>query len=343
MIDPQTFKTLKITNKMKHAFLVALGIIFLVTGCDELDPKEPGLLVPRTVDEDSSLPSIIVNNTQLHAESFGNPHDPMVVVLHGGPGNDYHYLVNCKQLADHDFYVVFYDQRGSGLSKRERKSNFSIQVMLDDLTGVIAHYRTSSQQKVILLGHSWGAMLATAYIDKYPGAVDGAILAEPGGFVWRDIMDYVERAEDFGILSETSSDATYIDQFITGKETDHAMADYKFGIAAALDASNDNPTGNEGHVPFWRLGAACSSALFEVGEREKPDWTRNLRAFTTKILFVYREHNEAYGYSYAQHVSAAYPNVQLERIDDAGHDMLTCHKGWNNFLPIALNYLNELK
>jgi len=56
--------------------------------CEILDPGEPGQLVPLTVDEDPTLPSISVNGTQLHAETFGNPTDPMLVILHGGPGGD---------------------------------------------------------------------------------------------------------------------------------------------------------------------------------------------------------------------------------------------------------------
>ena len=82
--------------------------------------------------------------------------------------------------------------------------------MLDDLGAVIAHFKTSSSQKVMLLGHSWGAMLATAYINQNPSVINGAILAEPGGLVWQDIMDY------------------------------------KFGLLSYADGAKDSPLGNEG-------------------------------------------------------------------------------------------------
>ncbi len=322
--------------------LIVLSIVLTLTGCEKLDPNEPGLLVPMTVDQDGSMPSIIANNTQLHTESFGNSSNPMVVVLHGGPGSDYRYLLNCKAIADYGYYVVFYDQRGSGLSKRESKSSYSLQVMKDDLNAVINHYRTSPDQKVILLGHSWGAMLATAYINQYPTTITGAILAEPGGLVWKDIKDYVSRAQNYGIMSETLNDATYLDQFMSGKENDHDILDYKFGLSSLSGNSSDNPIGNEDNVPFWRMGAIVNRAMFEIGDRDKPDMTTNLASFSTKLLFVFSERNSAYGFEYAQHVSSAFPNVQLARIDGVGHDMLTFSTGWNMFLPIALKYLNEL-
>lgn len=325
---------------MKHLFVSVLSI-FLLAGCGELDPREPGLLVPRTVDQDPSLPSITVNNTQLHAESFGNPADPMVVVLHGGPGADYRYLLNCKAIAENGYYVVFYDQRGSGLSRRESKSSYSREVMLDDLNAVITHYRSSPQQKIILLGHSWGAILATAYINQYPNAIYRAILAEPGGFTWKDIKDYVGRCQRYGLTSETLNDVAYVDQFITGKESEQEMLDYKFSLLTTTDAAGDSPIGDGDHVPFWRWGALVMEALFERGERENPDWTGNLHSFNTKVLFVYSERNRAYGLAHAQHVSSAYPSIQLVRIDGAGHDMLSFPTGWNSFFSIALTYLNE--
>ena len=58
-----------------------------------MDPDAPGNLVPKTVEEDPSLPRIEVNGTTLHAEAFGDPSAPMVMMLHGGPGGDYRSLL----------------------------------------------------------------------------------------------------------------------------------------------------------------------------------------------------------------------------------------------------------
>jgi proline iminopeptidase len=304
---------------------------------------EEGNLVPKTVDVDGTIPSISVNGTVLHAETFGNPDSAMIVVLHGGPGADYRHLLNCREFASQGYYVVFYDQRGSGLSKRHSKSSYSIQTMLDDLSAVIAHYRKSPAQKVFLLGHSWGAILATSFIDKYPTAISGTILAEPGGFTWPDIEEYVTRSRDIRITSELAADFLYADQFITGKKDEHAILDYKYALLSSSEGDNDNPTGNEGSLLFWRAGAVVNQALFELGNKEKPDWTTHLSQYHTRVLFVYSERNRAYGAPYAQKVSSAYPNVQLFKVNGAGHDMISFPTGWNNFFPTALNYLNSLK
>ncbi|WP_337045136.1 alpha/beta fold hydrolase [Emticicia sp. 17c] len=329
-------------NRTLSIISAMLLVLFFVSCQKELSINEAGNLVPKTVDQDPSLPSIIVNNTQLHAETFGKPSNPMLIILHGGPGSDYRYLLNCKAFANEGYYVVFYDQRGSGLSKRHAKDTYTIQIMFDDLSAVIAHYRTSPTQKVYFLGHSWGAMLATAYINAYPKSVDGAILAEPGGFIWQDVIDYVGRSRSFKLLSETLNDATYLDQFITGKQDEQAILDYKFTLMASADESTESSLGNDGPLPFWRSGAIIQEALFEAGNKEKPDWTTNLKAYTKKVLFIYSERNKSYGLAHAQKVSSAYPNVNLVKINGAGHDMLSFPTGWSNFYPIALKYLNQL-
>lgn len=320
------------------------GCIFY--GCSkELDPAESGLLVPKTVDQDPSLPSISVNGSQFHAETFGHPDSAMVVVLHGGPGADYRYLLNCKDLAGQGYYVVFYDQRGSGLSKRHPKSSYSIQIMLDDLTAVIAHYRKSPHQKVFLLGHSWGGMLATAYINAYPEAISGAIIAEPGGFTYDDMVEYITRSRPGlnTITSEITNDAVFFDQMLTGKEDEHAILDYKSDLQAASDGAEGNLIGNTGRLPYWRSGAIVFEALFEIADKDGFDWTKNLSQYQTKVLFVYSELNQAYGLNHAQKVSSAFPLVQLSRTDGAGHDMIAFPTGWSNFYPTALTYLNSLK
>ena len=183
--------------RLLFGFQAALFLLlFSLASCSDLaDPAQPGSLVPRTVDEDSSLPSLQVNGTLLHVETFGDPADPIIIMIHGGPGGDYRSLLKAKAFANDGFFVVFYDQRGTGLSQRVDASDFEdVQIMIDDLDALIHHFRMSEDQKVFLVGHSWGAMLATGYINQHPEKVDGAVLAEPGGFTWDQVEEYLSQS-----------------------------------------------------------------------------------------------------------------------------------------------------
>lgn len=327
---------------MHLKIVMALGLACaMVLSCErELDIQTSGDLVPPTVVEDRSLPSISVNGTTLHAEAFGNPDSALVIFLHGGPGSDYRNGLNVRQLADDGYRVVFYDQRGTGLSERHDRDTYSIQLYLDDLTAVIDHYRRSPDQKVFLLGHSWGAMLTAAYLNTYPDRIDGAIFAEAGGFNKQLLDAYGAASRKLNLLSESTNDVLYYDQFLTGRENEHALLDYKMGIATSYAYAEGNDEGIEGPSPFWRNGAIVLQAFMAIAETEGFDFTTHLHQYPTHVLFLYGENNRSYGLSFAEKEAAFFPDAEIIRIDDTGHEMF--HHRWSTVYPVVLNYLNAI-
>ena len=321
-----------------NKIIYCLVTLIIVTGCQK-DYNEPGNLVPKTVDEDPALSSINVNGTLLHAETFGNNDSAMVVFLHGGPGADYRNGLNAKGLADEGYFVVFYDQRGTGLSQRHNKDNYTIQTYLDDLSEVIEHYRTSPSQKIFLFGHSWGAMLTAAYINKYPERIAGAIFAEPGGLNKTLLDEYGETSRKLELFSEATNDVLYAEQFLSSKE--QAVLDYKLGLQSPFSYVNGNNEGIEGPSPFWRNGAVSLKAMIDISENEGFDFTTNLNAYATKVLFIYGENNKSYGESFALKEASFFPHYEIAKISDTGHEMI--YFKWNNVLPVVLPYLNSLK
>ncbi len=89
---------------------------------------------------------------------------PLLLYLHGGPGESNmwtaHYTM--KELEQH-FVCVNWDQRGTGKSFRPGPSpeTMTIDLFVKDTIALIELLRSRfGQQKVLLLGHSWGSMLA---------------------------------------------------------------------------------------------------------------------------------------------------------------------------------------
>ena len=327
-----------------YKFIAMLTLGLWCTSCQKASLSQPGALVPLTVDQNPSLPSRPINGTLLHVEDVGNPADPLLVVVHGGPGGDYRSMLHAKDLAKDGFHVVLYDQRGSGLSKREPASQYTskaaVQLFIDDLGALIDHFQSNSNQKVFLLGHSWGAMLATAYINQHPERISGAILAEPGGLTWPQTSDYLSRSNKIKFFEEALNDAIFPEQFFDGC-SDQEILDYKASFFSNYENAPGNSIGNAGPYPFWRSGAVAFDALIDNAERFSFDFTTQLQQFQPKVLFLYSQLNTAYGLIWAQKVSAPYPHVELKEVINSGHEML--YFGWNDFYPKALTYLNELK
>lgn len=322
----------------KILFAGIIAVSFLFVSCGE----ETGVssLVPKTVDQDPTLPHITVNGTKLHSEVFGNPSDPMVVFLHGGPGGDYRNALSVKELATDGYYVVFYDQRGSGLSQRHDKNSYSIQQVLDDLTAVINHYRSADTQKIFLFGHSWGAMVAAAYINTYPDRISGVVFAEAGGFTKTLLDEYGAASRKLDLFAEETNDVMYYDQFLTAGENDHEMLDYKAALQTGFSYTKGNSEGIEGPSPFWRNGAVVLNAFVAIADEDGFDFTTNLHQYPVKTLFLYGENNKSYGVNFARKEAAYFSEAQIIQINDTGHEMIWFK--WDLVYPVVLSYLNSL-
>lgn len=324
---------------MKQIFILLTLALTLITlsSCQKFIQVEEGALVPLTVIDDPTLPSININGINLHAESFGNPSHPMVIAIHGGPGADYRGILNFKELVELGIFVVFYDQRGSGLSERLDASYYKeVQVYIEELDGVIQHFRSRADQQVVLAGHSWGAMLATAYINQFPDNIEGVILAEPGGLTWDQTLEYFSKVVALKPFQEATNDFVFMDQILTGEE--HSILDYKLGLSSASNNTGDDQLS----LPFWRYGAVCNMASLELAQNNPEDmnFTTNLVSYNKKVLFAFSELNHAYGQEHAELLSSSFNKVQLVEIPNCGHEIIQF--GWKDFHPIIKTYLTEI-
>ncbi len=100
--------------------------------------------------------------------------DP-IIVLHGGPGFDHRqFLPYIWRLAEHH-KVILFDQRGTGLSSGPVDSeSISIDSFIADIEAV---RREFGIEKMNLLGHSWGGILAMHYGIRHPDKLKTLVLA----------------------------------------------------------------------------------------------------------------------------------------------------------------------
>jgi proline iminopeptidase len=329
----------KLANRSALVPVLGLALALSATACMNLDA--PGNLVPATVEDDPLLPRIEVNGTMLHAEAFGDPSAPMIMMLHGGPGGDYRSLQPYRVLADDGYYVVFWDHRGSGLSKRHDASSYSLGQYLEDLRQVIEHYSSSSTQPIVFIGHSWGAMYATWFIDEhgdYGGRVAGAVLSEPGAFTSSGLEDYLALLlPPWGYTSEELNDVAWADQFMS--PSDHARADFMDAIKALPGSPREHNDPNN-RSPTWRKGAVAGARIPELGLDQGFDWTTHLGEFPHKVLFLRGELNENMPLAHQQELASHYASSEVITVLGAGHEAIW--EKQDEFLAHIRAYLAEV-
>jgi proline iminopeptidase len=104
-------------------------------------------------------------------------HGPIVVVLHGGPGQDFHYLVDAVRPNTGRFRFILFDQRGSVLSpvSEAKTKSLTLAKLVDDLETL---RQALGEDKLILMAHSAGNALAMGYYKAHPDRVKGLVLAD---------------------------------------------------------------------------------------------------------------------------------------------------------------------
>ena len=323
-------KALKITGKSILFIIGLLIILFITFYISTMGHYE----VAKTVEQDPSIPHIKIENSIFHAETFGNDTNEVIIVLHGGPGNDYRYLLSLKALSD-EYFVVFYDQRGTGLSPRVDAKELTIDTMLNDLNNIIDYY--SKGRQVNLIGHSWGAMLASGYIGKYPSKVNKVVLAEPGILT-------SEKATEFMKLLKTDVSFSFL--WFMGKcwfqslhvdgPDEQAAQDYFFtALLLNTDASlfKEHPLSNyycdqdinTMSFDYWRNSSLSNSVIFQSGIDEEGkmhiDLVSGVENFNNKVLFIVSECNTLIGEEYQQDHMKYFNNAEIIVIKNSGHTM----------------------
>jgi len=102
-----------------------------------------------------------------------------IVLLAGGPGMAATYMDGVyKNLPG--YRVIVPDQRGTGKSLLPKidSTTISISQYVEDVEALRVYLKLP---KIVVVGHSWGGMLAMAYTAKHPDKVEKLILLDAGG------------------------------------------------------------------------------------------------------------------------------------------------------------------
>ncbi len=114
-----------------------------------------------------------------------------ILIINGGPGmNSDGYTFMAKEIAKLNYKTIIYDQRGTGRSIVEHPdtTNITLDLMVEDIENL---RRKLKIKKWYIFGQSFGGMLATHYVAKYPKRVKKVIFSSSAG-VNLNIKQYLQ-------------------------------------------------------------------------------------------------------------------------------------------------------
>lgn len=118
----------------------------------------PSLKSPPNTPEEAHSQRRLVRSgeVQLAVQTWGDPRQPAVVLVHGYPDSSEVWAAVAPQLARH-FFVVTYDVRGAGASGEEPgRRAYALERLTADFTAVLD--AVCPERRVHLVGHDWGSV-----------------------------------------------------------------------------------------------------------------------------------------------------------------------------------------
>lgn len=163
----------------KIGSLVVVGLIVLAVGSlltvrtvqQRANAKAFALVTPPGIDEAGYVEiGGIKQWIQIRGQNRANP---VLLCLHGGPGGTWLPVTRLFREWEKNFTVVLWDERGAGKTLGATgpaiASTMTIERMTLDGLEVAEHLRARlGQEKIILLGHSFGSILGTQMVKRRP-------------------------------------------------------------------------------------------------------------------------------------------------------------------------------
>ncbi len=259
-----------------------------------------------------------------------------VLIIHGGPGEPFTQPMSGLSALTSQFQFHYYDQRGCGESTRPidrfaSKNMYQNMKTLDQSLGLGAQVadierirQILGDEKLILIGHSWGGFLASLYAAEFPERVEALILISPANTL---VMPQPDADSDlFAAVraklpadKQTEFDAfmkEYLDfnTIFQKSEADLVAMNEQFGkyYLQVADVEATAPLPSQGKPGGWMVWAGYAS----MGQRY--DYRTALRNVTAPVLIIHGAddlQSEAATRLYVD----AFPRSEFAVIEHAGH------------------------
>jgi proline iminopeptidase len=266
---------------------------------------------------------IPVGGAELYARDIGQ--GTPIIVLHGGPDFDHSYLLPELDRLSDSYHLIYYDQRGRGRSADGvQPDDVTLASDIADLEKVRQYYHLDS---VVLLGHSWGTVLALEYALRYPDRVSHMILMNPAPASEADYKqlrnDWLEkRAADMERRKAIAETAAY-------KEADPeaVTAYYRIHFKPALARSEDYEKLitrmqasfiQQGKAGIIKARAVESRLMTETWALSGYNLLPKLKTVSIPTLVIYGDHDFIPAAT-AEHITQAIPNARMVTLKDCGH------------------------
>ena len=289
---------------MKH-FVFLLLLIALLTVCQTVGMAQD---IPKTDGK------ISCEGFDLRYRIVGSKGSP-ILILSGGPGADNRYMQPVANELSKNYRAVMLEQRGTGRSvlKKYDSSTINWKAYFDDIEALHKHLGIN---KFILVGNSWGMMLALAYSGTYPDRVEAIVTIGSGPITSAYAKVFSNNRTSRLSLAELEQREYWLDS--KRSEADPKRAMYEIHRAETTAYYYDRKTALKAMMEL-RLGDENSEIFPAFAELASGfDLRPKLKAITAPVLLIQGRQDIA-GEANIYEAHLLIKNSILKFIEKCGH------------------------
>ena len=192
------FRRAKLSSILLRTLVASFALAGLAFGAEnplgEIMTNSDGAITNSPVDG-VTLRYIEVNDIRMRIAEAGDD-GPLVLLAHGWPEYWYSWRHQLKYLSELGYRVVAPDMRGyGGTDAPIAVDDYNIENIAADMVGILDHL---GEERAVMVGHDWGAIVAWQTVQFYPNRFDGLIAMSVPFAGRQERSPMVEWRETFG-------------------------------------------------------------------------------------------------------------------------------------------------
>ena len=248
--------------------------------------------------------TVQANGMNFHYLEWGQPGNPLVVMLHGGSQQAHSWDFVSLPLSE-DYHIIAMDQRGHGDSDWAPDGDYTIEAHQRDVDGFVAALGISDFH---LIGHSMGGRNSYVWASRNSDKLRSLVIVDTGPVAqsrgrnriqnFRELPDELDSFEEF---------ADRVQEY-TGRSREQTLGALKYSIRQRPDGKWS-----------WKY-----DKLLRTPGRQGPVWSQEqlweaVAKITCPTLVVRGGNSDIFADETMQEMRKVIPNCEIVTVPDAGH------------------------
>lgn len=235
---------------------------------------------------------------------------PVAFLVHGGPGADHSSYKPTFSALSQKMQLVYFDHRGQGRSARGAKETYTLDNNVEDMEALRQYLGLA---KIVVIGSSYGGMVALAYAVRYPQHVSHLIViatAANSRFLTRAKEILAERGtEEQKAIAQRLWDGAF--------ENEEQLREY-FQVMMSMYSLSYEPNSSQKSWNRSILSVDAINVAFR-GFLRSYNVLNQLHKITSPTLVIGGRHDWICPPEFSAEIAQAIPDADLRIFENSGH------------------------